>query len=247
MPLTTQEALNYIVGTTVTTHSNPQFSSIVAALRLGEVSGTRYYAQEFTPAVPLHAGVSIRRGANAGTYVGDITVSLQTSTGSPAVPDGVNIATTTVPNATWNASPVDAQLTVALPARLKIDGTKYFYVIFSSTQDSVNYTRIVTGANGDSELVYPNHRLAGSGDAVTWTTIPADLAFATRFGGLGGLGMLPIQNCLDLINGTVGATSRNGYNTWAGTTGRTSQDAINIKAGTTGLRKQDAAKVISGL
>ena len=247
MPLTTQEALNYIVGTTVTTNSNPQFASVVAAARLGELAGNKYFAQEFTPAVPLHAGVSIRRGTNAGTYVGDITVSLQTSTGSPAVPDGVDIATATVPNATWNASPVDAQITISLPARLKIDGTKYFYVIMSSTVDAVNYTRVVTGAVGDSESVYPNHRLAISPDATTWTTVAADISFATRFGGLGGLGMLPIQNCLDLINGTTGATSYDGYNTWAGTTGRTPQDAINVKAGTTGLRKQDAANIIAGL
>lgn len=247
MPVTTQEALNYIVGTTVTTHSNPQFANIVAAQRIGELAGNKYIAQEFTPAVPLHAAVSIRRGANGGTYTGDITVSLQTSTGSPAVPDGVNIATTTVSNATWNASAVDAQLTIALPARLKIDGTKYFYVIMSSTVDPVNFTRIVTGPVGDSETIYPNHRLAISGDTVTWTTLAADLAFAVRFGGLGGMGVLPIQNCLDLINGTTGATSRNGYNTWAGTTGRTSQDAINVKAGTTGLRKQDAASIIAGL
>ena len=247
MPITTQEALNYIVGTTVTTNSNPQFANVAAAARLGELAGNKYMAQEFTPAVPLHAGVSIRRGANAGTYTGNITVSLQTSTGSPAVPDGVNIATATVSNAVWNASPVDAQLTVALPARLMIDGTKYFYVVMSSTVDPVNYTRIVTGPVGNADTVYANHRLAISGDTVTWTTVLADLAFATRFGGLGGMGTLPIQNCLDLINGTIGATSNNGYNTWAGTTGRTSQDAINVKAGTTGLSKQDAASIIAGL
>jgi hypothetical protein len=247
MPVTTQEALNYIVGTTVTTHSNPQFATISAAHRIGELVTNKYIAQEFSPAVPLHAAVSIRRGTNAGTYTGDITVSLQTATGSPAVPDGVNIATATIPNATWNAGAVDAQVTVALPAVLKMDGTNYFYVVMSSTVDPVNYTRITTGPVGNADTVYAGHRLAISEDTSSWTTVQADLAFATRFGGLGGLGLLPIQDCLNLINGTTGATSQDAYNTWAGTTGRTSQDAINVKAGTTGLRKQDAASIIAGL
>lgn len=246
MALTTQEALNYIVGTTLTTGVGPQATEKTLASRIGELAANKYIAQQFTPERPYHAGVHICRGASGGTYAGDITVELRESSGGGTpTPTATILGTVTIPNATWLASAVDADLFVALPRILSMDGRSYFYVITSSTVDAVNFSRIV---NSGSTNPYPGNRYIYSADLTSWNEFTnIDMAFKTRWGGLGGAGLLSIQQCLDQLNSTTGATSRNGFNTWAGTTGRTSQDAINVKAGTTGLRKQDAANVIAGL
>jgi hypothetical protein len=233
-----QDELNRIAGTSNLT--NKECLNILATglagidqsqvgtantTRLGEVAN-KYIGQAFLPTKKDFTGVVFRRSTNDGTYVGDVTVEIRTETSSS--PSSTVLATTTIPNATWNGYTVNTDVTLSMPLTLTVDGsTKYWIVFTSSTADSVNFTRLINQASS----TYTNGATKLSADGISWGADSGnDCYFKTLY--------------TDFEKDSIDCA-----NSWAGTTNQTIQDAINLRAGrdlTTQelLSKQDAAKLI---
>lgn len=104
--------------------------------------------QSFLPTKSAHAGVVLKRNTGLGTYTGDVTVSIQTNSGTS--PSGTVLATQTISNATWMALTSGVtEITISLPCTLTIDGsTKYWYVITADTPNTTDYPG-VSGSSGN--------------------------------------------------------------------------------------------------
>lgn len=131
-------------------------------------------AQQFIPTKKYLSKVVCQRQGNNGTYVGNVTVSIQSDSGSDE-PTGTILASKTIANATWNAYGVGADIEIDVPCLLTA-GTKYWIVFDSSTYDADNNTILRTSATN----LYTNGLLKGYAPS-TWTTITEDLVFKTLY------------------------------------------------------------------
>lgn len=114
-------------------------------IAFGEADATTKYnklAQSFVAGRKSIKGVIVKKEASTGTHTGDVTVALQAdSSGSPS---GSNLASVTIPNATWEALTNDAEYEATFSAEYTSadPGTTYWLVFSSSTSDNSNHPNI---------------------------------------------------------------------------------------------------------
>jgi len=164
--------------TAVSSEDNIDQSQVVSNTTLGfGTINQKYRAQQFLPTKKNLTSVVIRKIAGSGTFVGDVTISLQADSSNN--PSGTPLATVTVPNATWVGLTADTDYTVALPQTLIIDdSTKYWIVLMTSTADDSN----TTGLRCVNSDAYTNGLFKSSANGVTWsTTANFDLYFKTLY------------------------------------------------------------------
>ncbi len=134
-------------------------------------------AQSFIPAKTKIRGVNLYKQADTGTFTGTVTVSIQSD--SSGEPDGAALATQTITNAQWLATPAGAFETLFAAEYSLTVGTTYWIVAQTSTADTSNHPNL--GANnaggyGSGSVKYYN----ATDD---WVAIPTiDLYFTTLEG-----------------------------------------------------------------
>lgn len=135
-------------------------------------------AQSFIPAKTKIRGVNLDKDADTGTFTGTVTVSIQAD--SAGAPSGVALATVTISNATWLATPVGAfeALFASEYASLTV-GSTYWIVAETSTADTANHPNL--GANSAGGYSSGSVKYYNAVDG--WVAIPTiDLYFATLEG-----------------------------------------------------------------
>lgn len=148
-----------------------------ASRAVGEANATtknNKIAQSFTAGKTSITGVKLYKLANSGTNAGDVIVSLQADvSGSPS---GSNLATVTIPAATYNALPVgEFTATFGSPYTGGI-GTVYWIVISQSTSDNTNHANLGTNSAGG----YAGGSMKFNNTTDGWTAIATiDLYFKT--------------------------------------------------------------------
>jgi hypothetical protein len=100
--------------------------------------GHQKSAKGITPTKKEFTGVVVQRVNGSGTYVGDVTISLQKDSGTSR-PSNTPIASLMIPNATWMGLTAGADYAVMFDY-IVTPGTKYYIVFDSSTQDAANFT-----------------------------------------------------------------------------------------------------------
>ncbi len=110
---------------------------------VGEADATTKHAklaQSFIANKTSMTGVVLNKQADTGSFTGTVTVSLQAdTTGSPS---GSALATVTLSNATWLATPVGAFGAIFGTPYTTVDGTTYWIVIETSTTDNSNHPNV---------------------------------------------------------------------------------------------------------
>lgn len=134
-------------------------------------------AQSFIPAKTKIRGVNLDKDADTGTFTGTVTVSIQSD--SSGEPDGVALATITISNATWLATPVGVfEALFSAEVSLTV-GTTYWIVAETSTADTANHPNL--GANSAGGYTSGSVKYYNATD--DWVAIPTiDLYFATLEG-----------------------------------------------------------------
>lgn len=151
---TIREALNRKVGIPVILEIDQSQTNVTGSLTFGDNSSTQKSAQQIIPKKGKLRSISIKKRTSTGTYIGDVTISLQTQAGTN--PSGTALFTTTIPNATWEAISAAIDYDLAFVGDIAADGvTPYWLVFESSTQDSANRPN-VAGATGNP---YPDGTL----------------------------------------------------------------------------------------
>ena len=153
-------ALLYPKVTAVTSTDNIDQSQVTSsgALIFGDAGTRQASANAFTPKKKNQTGIVIRRRASTGTFTGNVTVSIQATTSS--LPNGTVIATTTIPNATWEAITAATDYTVAFNYTVT-PGTTYSIVLESSTHNNSNHPNIEGNSTTSGYLKY---------NGTTWST-----------------------------------------------------------------------------
>lgn len=170
---TIQEALDRKVGVPITTVIDQQQTTNSATETFGNNGTNQKIAQSFIPALGRLKSITIQRRASTGTYVGNVTISIQTdSNGSPS--GDTSIFITTIANATWEAITALTDNVVTIPATLNLGGTPYWIVFESSTQDASNRPNLA-GATGD---LYSKGTIK-TYNGTSWSTSTDDLYFKT--------------------------------------------------------------------
>ena len=100
--------------------------------------GHQKSAKGITPTKKNFSGVIVQRVNGAGTYTGDVIISLQADSGTSR-PSNTPLKSVTIPNATWMG------LTAGVDYAVMFDyvvtpGVKYYIVFDSTTQDAFNFT-----------------------------------------------------------------------------------------------------------
>jgi hypothetical protein len=168
----------YPKGIAVTSTDNIDQSQVVQDKILGFGLATiPYRAQQFLPTKKNGTGFVFKRGANAGSFTGNVTITLQTDNADN--PSGTVLGTLFLTNAQWNAIATNTDYTVTIPTTATIDGsTKYWIVFYSSTSDSSNYPTLYA-SNSNS---YTSGLFKYSANGTTWTNVAnEDLYFKTLY------------------------------------------------------------------
>jgi len=135
-----------------------------------------WLGQQFTPTRKYLTGFIIRKGAQTGTYIGNVTISIQADSGS-TTPSGTDLGTpVTFTAVQWGAITTNTDYTVTYPLTLTIGGT-YWIVIKSSTADNSNYTRM----NVQTTASYPGGVLKDYDGANWGAATTQELYFKTLF------------------------------------------------------------------
>ncbi len=143
---TIQDALNRKVGVPITTAIDQQQTTNSATETFGNNGTTQKIAQSFIPSLGRLNSITIQRRTSTGTYIGNVTISLQTDSGG--VPSGnTAIFITTIANATWEAITALTDNVVTIPATLNLGGVPYWIVFESSTQDASNRPNLAGAAS----------------------------------------------------------------------------------------------------
>jgi hypothetical protein len=143
-----ETAYLYPKVTAVTSTDNIDQSQVLETntAPFGTNGANRKVAQLIVPTKKNITGFVIKRNTSTGTYVGDVTISLQATTSS--LPNGTVIGTPVViPNATWEAIPASTDYTITYPATLT-PGTTYAIVFDSSTYNDANYANLKSSIVG---------------------------------------------------------------------------------------------------
>lgn len=118
-----------------------QQTSFTSAISFGEADSSgnnSKLVQSFIPTKSKIRSVELYKKANTGTYVGDVTISIQA--GVSGVPSGVALATVTILNADWNNLADDSAFIAIFDSEYSGLNTseEYFIVAESSTNDASN-------------------------------------------------------------------------------------------------------------
>jgi hypothetical protein len=157
-------ALFYPKVTAVSSTDNIDQSQVVSD-NVGTIGFTarNFRCQQFTPTKKNLTGIIIRRGANTGSYIGDVTFTLRTDNATK--PSTTILSTVVIPNATWNAITADTDYTVDLSSTLTIGNTYWFVAESSTKDDTSNYTSWRVAAVGS----YAGGANGFSADGTTWS------------------------------------------------------------------------------
>jgi hypothetical protein len=171
-------------------------------------------AQSFIPAKTKIRGVNLDKDADTGTFTGTVTVSIQSD--SSGEPDGVALATVTITNATWLATPVGVfEALFASETSLTV-GTTYWIVAETSTADTANHPNL--GANSAGGYTSGSVKYYNATD--DWVAIPTiDLYFATLEGdnsqlvktNSSGVIAVPFLSAANMGTDRLVGTNRAGY------------------------------------
>lgn len=148
---------------------------------VGEANATtkkNKLAQSFIPALKKMRGVALYKSTDTGTFTGTVTVALQAdSAGSPS---GSNLASTTIPNATWLLIPVGefaadfsseySALTLA---------ANYWVVVSTSTADNSNHPNLGLNTAGGYTNGAPKYNNTTDG----WVAISGQDFYFKTLGG----------------------------------------------------------------
>jgi len=135
----------------------------------GNAGTNQKSAERFTPTKKNLTGIIFQRYADAGTYIGDVTVSIQTN--NSGVPSGTVVNSIILTNAQWEAITTSADYTLSIPCTLT-PGTQYWIVFESSTQDASNYPQFIRNTSGSGRYNY---------NGSTWASAGNDLYFKTLY------------------------------------------------------------------
>lgn len=131
-----------------------------SSTKVGEADATgkqAKLAQSFIANKTSMVGVVLNKQADTGSFSGTVTLSLQADTaGSPS---GSNLATVTLSNATWLAIPVGSFAGIFGTPYSTVDGTTYWIVITTSTNDNSNHPNIgdnTAGGYSSGSVKYNN-------------------------------------------------------------------------------------------
>lgn len=147
------------------------------ALKIGEADATgkqNVIAQSFVAGkVPLK-NITLFKKANTGTFTGDVVVRIQSdNSGSP---DGVDLGSVTISNATYNAYSNDAVFVATLASALYLQlGATYWIVVDPSTSDNANYINL----GYQNTDVYASGALKYRNTTDGWVSVTGDLYFVT--------------------------------------------------------------------
>lgn len=145
---------------------------------VGEANSTtkkNKLAQSFIPVYVGTRGVRLYKAADSGAFTGTVTIALQAdSAGSPS---GSNLASVTIPNATWLTIPVgDFPAEFSAEYTAMVPGSLYWLVVSTSTGDSTNHPNLNYASAGG----YANGTLKYNNTTDGWVTITSgDLYFYT--------------------------------------------------------------------
>lgn len=143
-------------------------------------SNKNIIAQSFIPSKTKLSGVLLYKLANTGTYTGNVIVSIQAD--ASGFPSGVNLATTTISNATYNGYSV-GEFTVNFSSEISItSGSTYWIIVSSSTSDTANHPNIGVNSSGGYANGFVKYKNITDG----WVSISGyDLYFKTVQGTIG--------------------------------------------------------------
>lgn len=131
-------------------------------------------AQSFIPVLPKLRGFRLYKGADTGSFTGNVTIALQAS--SAGNPSGSNLASVTIPNATWLLIPSALEFEADFADFSVTPGTSYWIVISTSTADTSNHPNIGYAVAGG----YGNGLMKSYNVTDGWTTVNnASLYFKT--------------------------------------------------------------------
>lgn len=145
---------------------------------VGEANSTtkkNKVGQSFTPVYPGIRGVKLYKAADSGSFTGTVTIALQAdSAGSPS---GSNLASVTIPNATWLLLPTGEFVAeFASEYLLLTPGSLYWIVVSTSTADNTNHANLNYAAAGG----YASGTAKYNNTADGWVSIAsADFYFKT--------------------------------------------------------------------
>lgn len=144
---------------------------------VGEADATTKHAklaQSFVAGKTSITGALLNKQADTGSFTGTVTVSLQAN--SAGSPSGVALATITLNNATWLATPAGSFGAIFGTPYTAVAGTTYWLVVETSTTDNSNHPNIgtnTTGGYGSGSVKFQN-------TTDGWTAISTiDLYFQT--------------------------------------------------------------------
>ncbi len=103
-------------------------------------------AQSFIPTKTIIKSVNLNKQANTGTFTGTVTVSIQSN--SAGSPDGVALATKTIPNLNYLAYSNGDFLCIFAAECTVVPGNLYWIVIETSTSDNSNCINLGTNTAG---------------------------------------------------------------------------------------------------
>lgn len=233
-----QTKLNILAGTlSGSTKIDQSQTDTTGSSNFGDNDTQQEYAQTFIPAKAYISSIVFQKGTNIGSPVFDVDIQIQNTTADR--PNGTVLATETITAASWDTYSTSTDITIDIPL-VVTPGEKYAIVFVPSAQGDASNARRLVANTPDNYSGGQRYKYNGS----TWNSAGGDLVFKTLYGVLGGLGFVTNAECLDVLNGTTGATEQDGWNTWASTSGLRIQDAANVKASTSGLRVQDAVNEI---
>ena len=172
-------ALLYPKATAVTSTDNIDQSMVTDGRTnpFGQIAN-KYKAEQFLPTKKYLTGVTLKNFTATGTFVGNVTVSIQAD--NAGKPSGVDLIAKTYTSAEWIAfGTAEFNVLFASPITLTVDGsTKYWIVKTSSTADDSNYAN----ERASTSDVYTSGLYAFSANGSTWTNISAqDLYFKTLY------------------------------------------------------------------
>ncbi len=167
---TIQNALERKAGIPIVAAIDQQQTTNSAAEIFGNNTVGQKIAQSFLPSLGRVTGLTFQRRNSTGTYIGDVTISIQTD--ANGIPSGTNIYITTIANATWEAITELTDSSLAFSAGLNLGGAPYWIVFESSTLSVINRPNLA-GATGN---LYLNGGIKAY-NGTTWIASTDDLYF----------------------------------------------------------------------
>lgn len=139
----------FVTGDDVSSAVDQSQTTQDASVEVGEANATTKrakLAQSFVAGKPSGTGAVLHKAADTGSFTGTVTISLQAD--SSSAPSGSALATVTLTNATWLAIPVGKFAAIFGTAYAMVEGTTYWLVIETSTNDNSNHPNIGTNSVG---------------------------------------------------------------------------------------------------